>query len=362
MLLKIPFKLLLCFLLMPLMVLANTDLKPIKATKERRIKKTFNVSSDATLKVKNSFGNITVITWNENRIDFDISIKVSGNNEEKVQDRLDRIDVRFSSSSDLVSATTEIGKNEKKWWDWGKKMNLKVEIDYIIKLPISNNIDLNNEFGSITVDELKGAARLNCDFGKIVAKALLSQSNNISFTHSQNCYFDYINSGTIKAEHSGFTIAKTENIIIDAEHSKSTIEASENVTYNCDFGSIHVENVNMLEGKGEHLTTRIGTVFKNLSLDNTHGTVKIERLAPSVNNVTLDSEFTSMTIGYDAELSFNFDLNLEFGSLRDSDGFNFTSKEIDHSDKRYKGYYGTRDAGTVIKVNSEHGNLSFKKL
>jgi hypothetical protein len=68
-----------------------------------------------------------------------------------------------------------------------------------------------------------------------------------------------------------------------------------------------------------------------------------------------------MTIGFDSALNFNFDLNLEFGSLRDSEGFKFTSKEIDQTDKRYKGHHGMKDTGTVIKVNSEHSNISFKK-
>jgi len=110
---NIQFKFALLLLVMPFVAFAAPNLDDAKTTKERTIKKSFNVSSDATLKVDNSYGNLNVITWNENRIEFDITIKVTGNNAENVQERLDNIDVEFSSTRSLVSAITKIEKNKK---------------------------------------------------------------------------------------------------------------------------------------------------------------------------------------------------------------------------------------------------------
>lgn len=360
MILKIQYKLALLLLLMPVIVLANTDVLPIKTTKERSIKKTFNVSPDATLKVRNSFGNLNIITWNENRIEFDITIIISGNNEEKVLDRLNEIDVDFSASSNLVSAITRIEKNEKNWWNWGKKMNLKMEINYVIKMPMTNNVDLSNEFGSINLDKLKGRSKIRCNHGRITTKELMSTSNDIDFNHSKDCFFEYIKDGEISANHSGFTVAKTENLEIKANHSSSKVEYGESVNFDCNFGSIKVDNINNLEGRGNHLTFRIGNVYKNLFLRGSHGSIKIDRIAPKAKRIDIDTRFTSMTIGIDNAFNFNFDLDFQHGSLRDSDGFNFTSKEVDHSDKKYKGYYGSKDSGNLIKISSQHGSVSFK--
>lgn len=360
--LKIQFRLALLFLLVPLVALANEDIETTKASKERTIKKSFNVSSNATVKVKNSFGNLNIITWDQNRVEFDITIKVTGNNDEKVQDRLDRIDVQFSSSSDLVSAITEIDKNEKSWWNWGKKMNLKMEIDYVIKMPMTNNVDLSNKFGSINLDKLKGSSKIRCDHGKITTKELMSNNNVISFNHTRDCYFEYIKEGEISANHSGFTIAKTEKINLNANHTRSTVEFAENIEYDCNHGSLKVDNINNLKGKGNHLTFRIGNLFKNLTVKANHGSLKIEKIAPKANNIDIDVKFTSMTIGYDNAFNFNFDLDFQHGSLRDSEGFNFINKEINHTSKKYQGYYGTKDSGNMLKIKSQHGSVSFKKL
>lgn len=360
--LKIQFRIALLLLLMPFVALANTEIESAKTTKERNIKKSFNVSSNATLKVTNSFGNIDVITWDENQITFDITIKVTGNDAEKVQERLDRIDVEFSSSNNLVSAITEIEKNEKSWWNWGKKMNLKMEIDYVIKIPMTNNVNLSNKFGSINLDKLKGSSKIRCDHGKITTKELMSNDNVINFNHTRNSYFEYIKAGEISANHSGFTIAKAEKINLNANHTKSIVEFAENIEYGCNHGSLKVDNINNLEGTGNHLTTRIGNVFKNLKLRGSHSSLKIERVASKANAIDIDARFTSMTIGYDAGFNFNFDLDFSHGSLRDSDGFNFTNKEVNHTSKKYQGYHGSEDSGNIIKIQSQHGSVTFKKL
>ncbi|WP_296316828.1 hypothetical protein [Winogradskyella sp. UBA3174] len=360
--LKIQFRLAILLLLMPLIALANTDVETIKSTKERTIKKSFNVASNATLKVKNSFGNLDIVTWNENRIEFDITIKVTGNNAEKVQDRLNRINIEFSGTRDLVSAITMIGKNEKNWWNWGKKINLKLEINYVIKMPITNNIDLSNDYGAINLDKLEGVAKISCDYGKITTKELMGDNNDIRFDYSNNCYFEYIKSGAIRADYSGFTVSKTNKLTLKADYTKSIIEASEIVNYTCDYGSLKIDNINNLQGQGDYLSLRLGNVFKNVDLKTNFGSIKIERIASKAKNITIKSDFTGITIGHDADYNFDFDIDLEFASLRESDGFNFTNKEVDMTEKKYNGYYGSQNSGNLVKIKSEYGSVTFKKL
>lgn len=359
---QIQFRIALMLLLMPFIALANTGIEATKTSKERNIKKSFNVSSTATLKVSNSYGNLDVVTWNENKIDFDITIKVSGNDADKVQERLDGIDVEFSSSNDMVSAITNIEKKQKSWWNWGKKMNLKLEINYVVKMPISGSVDLNNDYGAINLDKLEGRAKIICDYGKITTKELMADNNELRFDYTNNSYFEYIKSGKINADYSGYTVAKAENLEISSDYSKSVVEIAENVKYNCDYGSLKVDNVNNVEGNGDYLGLRLGNVFKNVSIRADYGSIKIDRMASKAKNLSITSEFTGITIGFDAGYNFDFDIDLDYCSLRDSDGFNFTSKEINHSEKKYKGHHGSKGSGNMVKINSEYGSVSFKKL
>ncbi len=84
-------------------------------------------------------------------------------------------------------------------------------------------------------------------------------------------------------------------------------------------------------------------------------------MASKAGNIDITADFTGITIGHDADYKFNFNIDLEYASLRESDGFNFTNKEVDHTEKKYSGYYGTNNSNNLVKINSDYGSVTFKK-
>ncbi|WP_452220689.1 hypothetical protein [Lacinutrix salivirga] len=355
------YKYALLLLLVPTISFAVAD-KDGKYKKTKTIKKEFNVNSNATLKIDNSYGNLDVVTWDENRIVFEIIITTTGDNEDKVQKKLNDIDVDFSASEEWVSAETKFEKNKSKsWFSWTSNNTVNMKINYLVKMPITNNVKLDNDYGSINLDRLEGRAELNCDYGKITTKELLADNNQIEFDYSNNCYFEYIKSGSINADYSGYTVAKAKDLDINADYTKSKIDIAENVKYNCDYGGLTVNNVNNLSGNGDYLTVVIGTVYKNINIDADYGSIKIEKLAKGAGNVNINSDYVGIKIGYDPEYYFNFDLDLSYGSLRDENDFEFTRKNTKSTSKYYQGYYGNSNSGNLVKIESDYGSVSFYK-
>nr|WP_321246426.1 hypothetical protein [uncultured Psychroserpens sp.] len=357
------YKLLFAFILVPTLVLANTHGKSNgKHTKEKTIKKEFNVSPNATLKVNNSYGNINITTYEGSTITFEVRIKTNGNDLEKVTQKLNDIDVEFSGSSTMVSAKTLFSKSKSNsWWNWGKNNNVNMEINYIIKMPITNNVDLNNDYGNIDLDKLEGRAVINCDYGKITTKELMADNNSLSFDYTNNSYFEYINGGSINADYSGYTVGKAKKLSINADYTKSEIEIIENITYNCDYGSLKIKNANNVSGNGDYLTVRLGNIYKNVNLKADYGSIKIDKMAANAGNIEIESDFNGITIGYDPAYNFRFDIDLEYASLRDADNFEFTKKRIESTDKYYQGYYGDSNSSNLIKIKSEYGSVTFKR-
>ncbi|WP_138434521.1 hypothetical protein [Winogradskyella algicola] len=358
---KIHFRIAILLLLMPFITLANTNAEIGKTTKERNIKKSFDVSADATLKIDNSYGNLDIVTWDQNRIEFDITIEVTGNNANKVEERLNEISVSFNNTKDLVTAKTNFENKDKNWWSWNNNKKLKIEVHYRVKMPITNNVDLDNNYGSINLDRLKGKAKIHCSYGKVTTKELMADGNYINFDYSKGCYFEFIKSGKLYADYSEFTIAKTKSLYLNTGYTNSIIENSEDVEFNCDYGSLRVDNINSLKGNADYLTLRIVNLYKSINLKADYGSLKIDRIASKANNVEIDSEFMGITISYDSNYSFDFDIDLEYASLRDSDTFNFTNKEVDSFEKKYNGYHGTKGSGNYVKIKSQYGSVSFKQ-
>ncbi|HUH28458.1 hypothetical protein [Gelidibacter sp.] len=331
-------------------------------TKEKTIKKEYTVNQDALLKISNSYGNINIITYSGNTVRIEVNIKTNGNNLDKVQEKLDNITVDFHASSTLVSAKTIFDKNKSgSWWNWGRNTNVNMEINYLIKLPMSNSVDLSNDYGSINLDRLEGHAKINCDYGKITTKELMADNNLISFDYTNNSYFEFIKSGKINADYSSFTVAKTKDLDINADYTKSVVEIAENVSYTCDYGSVTVEKANNVKGNGDYLTARFGEIYKNIQIAADYGSIKIDRMTKNAGNVSIDSDFTVITIGYDFGYQFKFDIKLEYASLRGAEDFQFIKKKAESNDKLYQGYQGDANAKNLIKITSDYGSVTFKR-
>jgi len=356
------FKIVTLFLLIPFIGSATTNNNGIeKHTKEKTIKKSFNVSTNATLEIDNSYGNLDIVTWNENRIDIQVIITIKGSDEDKVQRKLDDITVEFSGSNNLVSAKTIFNKSKNSWWNWSGNNNVNMSINYVVKMPITNAVDLSNDYGNINLGKLEGRANISCDYGKITTKELMADNNRISFDYTSNCYFEYIKSGEINADYSGFTIAKAKNIHVNADYTSSIIETVEDINYVCDYGSIKINKANNIIGNGDYLTVVIGDVYKNVTLEADYGSIKIANMTENAGNVNIESDYTGIKIGHVANYNFNFDIELEYASLNNSGDFQFNKKREESGEKYYAGYYGASSAGNLIKIESDYGSVSFFK-
>ena len=229
-------------------------------------------------------------------------------------------------------------------------------------MPVTNNVELSNDYGGINLGKLEGNASISCDYGKVTTQELMGSTNNLSFDYTNNSFFEYINNGKINADYSGFTVAKAKNIQLTADYTKSIIENVENVEYRCDYGSLKIDNINNLDGVGDYLTLRLGNVYKNVKIRADYGSIKIDRMASNAGNIDINSEFAGITIGLDPGYSFDFDIDLEYASLKHPDTFSFTVKERDYLEKQYIGHNGQKGSGNFVKIESEYGSLNFKSL
>ncbi len=343
-----------CFI--PSLAIANNGFKG-KYTKEKKIKKEYNVNADALLKINNSYGNLHVTSWTENKVVIEVHIQTNGNNEEKVKKKLDEIDVVFDASKSMVSAKTVF---EKKNWGWSKNNNVSMKINYTVKVPVTNSVDLDNNYGAIHLNKLQGKANINCDYGKLDIGSLMADNNTLSFDYTSNSIIEYVKSASINADYSGFTIEKAENIKLNADYTGSKINSVKNLEYNCDYGSLKVDALNNIKGQGDYLTTRLGTVSGNVSINADYGSLKIQQLTAAAGNVTIQSEYTGIKIGFSPDYSFSFNIQLSYGGFNGENDFEYINRYEKYNNKKYEGYYKSKNNNTVT-IKSSYGGVTLYK-
>ena len=105
------YKITLLLLLIPSILFATID--ELRHEKTKKINKEFSVSKNANLQLLNKYGNVSITSWNENKIAIEVVITVKDNDLDRVENRIANILVEFKASSDKVFAKTIIESGEK---------------------------------------------------------------------------------------------------------------------------------------------------------------------------------------------------------------------------------------------------------
>jgi hypothetical protein len=351
------YKILFVLFLVPFTITATE--KKGKYTKSKTIKKEFNVDANATLNVYNKYGNIVIATWNENKIIIDVTITTNGNDEEKVIKRLEQIDVDFDANSNNVSAKTMIEKKSNSWNLWKKNNNVNMQINYLIKMPTSNNINLQNNYGAISLDKVKGTSNIICDYGSLDIGELLNSKNKINIDYTNKSTIDFMKDGEINADYSTLHIEKSGRTKLNADYSHISFNMVTALDFNCDYGDLKIEDCGNIIGNSDYMHTNVKKLRGIGDFNSDYGSIKILQLGDNFKNITIKSSYTGIKIGVSKNNAFDINASLSYGGFKYSGGFFFSKEITKSSSKYYEGYYNTSNSGKDITIKSNYGSVTF---
>ncbi|AXG72032.1 hypothetical protein KORDIASMS9_04294 [Kordia sp. SMS9] len=361
---RLLYKLTLIAFILPVVAFASNGNGKLKGkhTKEKTITKEFSVSADALLKVTSSYGTVHLTSWDKNTIAIEVVIKTNGNSEKKVTERLDQIDVDFTNTTNMVNAKTKFNNGSKAWWKWNKRNNVNVNVNYTIKFPKGNELDISNDHGKIFIDKAENKVSLSSDYGGMEIGELMSDNNSLNFDYTNNVTIAYMGGGRINADYSSFKIDKAGDIDLNADYTKSVFGEINDIEYTCDFKTLQIEKANNVEGVGDYLSLRLGKITGDVDLEADYGSIKIAEMTSNAGDITIESEYAGIKIGYQPNYNFTFEFNLENASLKGEESFTVNKKIVEDGEKYYEGYHGNGSSSNSIIINSEYGSIRFTKL
>ena len=351
---KKPFKTLFFLLLISINAFSFND--DLAFTKQKNIKKAYIVNPDAILNINNSYGNINVSIWNEDKIELDILIKVSGDNEEWVMERLNKIDVDINALKNLVTAKTIIENSNYK----NKGSNNSFEINYNIKIPKNSSIKLNNKYGTITTSDLWANTTIFCKYGKITLGKLNSTKNEITTEYCTKSTIEFIKEGTLSTKYSSIKIEEANKLELHSDYTDFAIENCDSLIFYSKYGKINSEKVKTINGDNQYTTVKIGEVSSKADLTTKYGNITINTITDTTTSVDIDAKYSTITIGYQPNFAFDFNVSTKYGDFKYSKDLDILSKQENKSSTIYEGYNKNKGIGKVA-LTSEYGNIIFIK-
>lgn len=347
------YNILILFIVIPFLGFSNDD---AFITKQKNIKKTYIVNSNAGIDIDNKYGNITVSTWNEDKIDLDITIKVNGPNENWVNERLNSIDVDITALKGMVTAITNLGNSSLK----SKGSNNSFEINYVIRIPKNGSVKLVNKYGNISTLSLEANTDINCKYGKVTLGKLNGSNNQIEIAYCQNSSIDYIKTGSIDARYSGLKINDSGNLNLSANYTDVSLNEAQNIKYQCNYGTFKFQKINSLNGSGNYLTINVGEVSSNFSFDTNYSKINIGTMNEKAGNVSINSGYTDISLGYSPNYAFDFDVSARYSNIKHDNTLDISISETKSNSKRISGFYRKKGQNKV-NINSNYGNISLIK-
>ncbi len=338
---------------MPFLGYSNED---FGYSKQKSINKAYLVNSDAGINIDNSYGTIFVTTWNEDKIEIDVLIKVSGDSEKWVNQRIDAIDVNFIALKNMVTAKTVFENNVSK--NNGK--NNSFEINYTIKIPKNGSVTLNNKYGGISTTDLFSSTNINCKYGKINLGKLNGNSNTIQIGYCSKSTIDYLKNGSVISKYSGLKIDRLAKIDLISDYSEIEIGEGSDIKYNSKYGSVKIDKVNSLDANGNYLTIDIGSISNQLKLYTKYSNVTIDAIQPKASNITIAAGYTGVNIGFQSNYVFDFDVTVKYADFKYDNELTVTSKEETNYTKKVSGFF-KKKGENKISVTSDYGNVKLYK-
>lgn len=352
---------LLCFvLLLPIIGFSNNGIGKGKHIEEKRIHKEFKFTEGMLLNIHNSYGNIDLTAWDGNKIIVDILVIVNGKDETEAKQLINKIDVTYSVNKQDGIVTLLTKKKTYKHHEYR-------EIHYQVKVPKNCHLNIDNNYGNISIDESDASVALKTYYGNIKAGKLTGTSK-LETSFSQRNTFEYIKNGAIKGQFCDYTIKKAGALdIVEMTSSNGVINIVDNLKYNCNYGSLMIDNVNTsIDGKGEYLTTTIENCFttEKTEIEAYYGYVDIKNWNNS--SAVFDIDNAKIALGYNPEIPFAFNLltrGCTTESILNSIPSNFKGGHCDDkgNNQRYCGYHIEASRKNYMLLKMANGILRFRK-
>ena len=278
--------------------------------KQKLINKSYPVTADDKLEIENQFGNVVVSTWDKPEIVVDIEISARASTEEKAQQIMNSIDVKDGKEGHNIWFKTKVGEIHNNDKNRNRGDNERgFYIDYVIHMPESNRLDIENSFGKTEIPAFKGLVSLTSKFGSL-------------------------------------STGKLDNVDqIDVEFGKANIASVTNGKIVFKFNK--ESRIGKVDG-----TVKITSEFsQNVQLS----------VADELKELTVFESYSGVRVVVNKGISAQFDVHTSFGHFHNESELSINEDHGDkddpgpHFDRDYSGRSG--DGRARIKIKSSFGSI-----
>jgi hypothetical protein len=355
-------------LIIILMLMPSCWLLPQGSSETRDFMKTFPVSKESVLEVKNKYGTIQITSWDKDSAYIRAEIKASAPNQSKLNKMFDGISVNITGTGKLLIAQTEFTQNINALFENFKGMTSKVidydsrvEINYYINIPEYMNLRIENRYGDVYMEKNTGDFHLSLSNGSFKADLPGRKSTlKLSFCDAE---ITSLRSGSLDVSFSEFTLSEIGELTIKSISSKYRINKAGAITFESRRDDFFIDLIESVEGNSYFTDFEIGSLAKSINLVSRYGNLDIDDIGTGFESANINSGFSDMSMVINPEASCNIEIRTLNTYLALPVKNIKTERRTLNEDKKEYITTGTigQDAGNrLLKIDANRGKIYLK--
>lgn len=322
------------------------DTENYKFEVNKQFEKTFEVGEVPILEMIGKYSDFIISSWDEQRIDFSVKITVKGNDEKKVNERLNTINIMLKQVDNKVIAQTLLDKYPY------KQFSGSISVKYYVQVPRDVFMNLATIYGDIIVETVEKKFNVDIKYGDLIADSLLDDSHiditygdfavnyaklfNVELTYAKGkvkqC--DYIN-GILK--YTDIDITKLSCGSLENMYSDVLIKEVDNVK----FGNNQYTNIDL-----KNVTEKLEAALQYSNIE--------AMVSANEPNIEITGQYSNLNLTLNENASFNYNLQTQYGKIK--------TPFVKESKGLSIGYYGNSEQTSGnINIKLQYGDIKINE-
>ncbi len=337
-------------------------------SEKKTYRETMPVTRETTLEVDNKYGTIQITSWNKDSVEIRAEVEAFSSDLDRLRRMFQGIDVNISSTSYLIRAYTSFTQNISMLFESFKGLTSKIipyesriQVNYYINAPEYIDMRITNKYGDVYMENNTANLTLNLSNGSFKAN-VLNEVNGFDLIFC-DATVNKLVKGRLNTSFSEVEIDESVDLSITAVSSKFNLEKTGTLNTESRRDKFFIGTVNSLRGNSYFSDFRIEEVQKEINMVTKYGDLDAEFITKGVEMVTLNSNYTDISLAFDKSLSYNLDIRyLNAFVVLPEDDSKLEKKVLNEEKKEYMTYgtVGKNPGNVKVVIDATRGNIYLK--
>jgi hypothetical protein len=350
-----------------IVLLFNLNLQAAQDEYSKNKHEEYDVNEQTVLVLSNKYGDVDITNWENDKVSIDVKVTVDHRREEKARELLEDILIRINKDGNTIEAITEFDKNFSSsggLFDFGDDSK-EFKVDYDVKIPKYLNLELENKYGDVFINEISGHAEIAVKYGNFKANKILRDNTkplshvNLEYSNGNIGEVNWLKL-TLKYTPNNCEIEKAKALIAVTKYSKLNVEEASSLVCESKYDNYRLGTLSNLVCEAKYTDFRIERINKKIDVESKYGDIRVEYVPQNFEKVTIDNKYGQIDIGIDDDASYRIEGEAEYADI-DFPNSGRVSRIEKNTEMKVSGRVGENEnTESEVRITTKYGSVELE--